>query len=67
GTGILIIGAAAILGNSCILNIFLYGSSVYACLSSNVISIIVCLVCSVCWAIFYNVLGTYILNKSDVY
>ena len=30
GTGILIIGAAAILGNSPLLNIFLYGSSVYA-------------------------------------
>ena len=33
GTGILIIGAGAILGNSSILNIFLYGSSVYVCLS----------------------------------
>lgn len=67
GTGILIIGAAAILGNSAILNIFLYGSSVYACLSSNFLSVLVCLLCSGVWAVIYNVLGTYILNKSDVY
>jgi hypothetical protein len=67
GTGILIIGAAAILGNSAILNIFLYGSSVFACLSSNFLSVIICLICSVAWAVLYNLLGTYILNKSDVY
>ena len=67
GTGILIIGAAAILGNSTILNIFLYGSSVYACLSSNFLSVIICLVCSLTWTFIYNLLGTYILNKSDVY
>ena len=35
GTGILIIGAAAIIGNNAALNIFLYGASVYACLSSS--------------------------------
>ena len=67
GTGILIIGAAAILGNSGALNIFLYGSSVYACLSSNFLSVIICLVVSVSWAVIYNMLGTHILNKSDVY
>ena len=67
GTGILIIGAAAILGNSSVLNIFLYGSSVYACLSSNILSVVICLVVSVCWAGIYNMVGTYILNKSDVY
>ncbi len=67
GTGILIIGAAAVLGNSAILNIFLYGSSVYACLSSNFLSVIICLLCSVAWSVIYNVLGTIILNKSDVY
>lgn len=67
GTGILIIAAAALLGNSSILNIFLYGSSVYACLSSNFLTIIICLVCSSFWAIAYNLLGTCILNKSDVY
>lgn len=67
GTGILIIGAAAVLGNSSILNIFLYGSSVYACLSSNVVTLLVCIVCSVAWAAIYTVLGTRILSKSDVY
>ncbi len=67
GTGILIIGAAAILGNTPILNIFLYGSSVYACLSSNIWAIVNCLAVSVSWAVIYNILGTWILNKSDVY
>ena len=67
GTGILIIGAAAVIGNNCALNIFLYGSSVYACLSSNIVTLLVCLVVSVAWAIIYNVLGTRILTKCDVY
>ncbi len=67
GTGILIIGAAAIMGNSFILNIFLYGSSVYACLSANILSVLICLIVSVAWSVIYNILGTYILNKSDVY
>ena len=67
GTGILIIGAAAILGNSSILNIFLYGSSVYACLSSNLLTVLVCLVCSVFWAVVYNAAGTRVLNTCDVY
>ena len=67
GTGILIIGAGAILGNSPILNIFLYGSSVNACLSSNIVTVIICLIVSICWAVIYNMLGTHILNKSDVY
>lgn len=67
GTGILIIGAGAILGNSSLLNIFLYGSSVYACLSSNIMTLVVCLVVSVAWTIIYNLLGTRILSKCDVY
>ena len=67
GTGILIIGAAAILGNTPLLNIFLYGSSVYACLSSNLMTLLVCSIMSVAWAITYNILGTIVLNKSDVY
>ena len=67
GTGILIIGVAAVVGNSAVLNLFLYGSSVYACLSSNFLSVIVCILCSTFWALIYNFLGTYILNKSDVY
>lgn len=67
GTGIVIIGAAAILGNNSALNIFLYGSSVFACLGSTPVTLIVCLVCSVVWAVVYNVMGTLILSKSDVY
>lgn len=67
GTGILIIGVAAIIGNNSVLNIFLYGSSVYACLSSNIVTVFVCLVVSVVWAIIYTLLGTRILSKSDVY
>ena len=71
GTGILIIGAAAIVENLSIptgfLNIFLYGSSVNACLASNIGTLITCIVVSVAWAVFYNFLGTKILTKSDVY
>lgn len=67
GTGIPVIGAAAVIGNTPALNIFLYGSSVYACLSSNFVSVIICLVNSVVWAVVYNVLGTLILNKRDCY
>lgn len=67
GTGILIIGVAAILGNTSVLNIFLYGSSVYACLSSNIVTLLVCLVVSAAWALIYTVLGTRILSKCDVY
>lgn len=67
GTGILIIGAAAIVGNSPILNIFLYGSSVFACLSSNGLTLLICLLTSVAWAMIYNILGTYILSRHDVY
>ncbi len=67
GTGILIIGVAAVIGNNFALNIFLYGSSVYACLNSNIITLLVCFICSVVWAVIYNVFGTYILSKCDVY
>ena len=67
GTGILIIGAAAILGNSTILNIFLYGSSVYACLSSTILTLLVCIANSLVWSTIYNIAGTHILNNSDVY
>lgn len=67
GTGLLIIGAAAIVGNSSVLNIFLYGSSVYACLSSNFLTLLVCLAVSAVWAIIYTLAGTLILSKSDVY
>ena len=67
GTGIIIIGAAALFGNAPALNIFLYGASVYACLSSDFAAVLVCLACSLAWAVIYNLLGTLVLNKSDVY
>lgn len=67
GTGILIIAAGAIIGNNSLLNVFLYGSSVYACLNANVLTLVVCLVCSVVWAVVYNILGSYILSRTDVY
>ena len=67
GTGIPVIGAAAILGNTPALNLFLYGSSVYACLSSNILTLLVCIIVSVLWAAVYNALGTLVLSRSDVY
>ncbi|MBQ8696526.1 MAG: hypothetical protein IJ519_02295 [Clostridia bacterium] len=71
GTGILIIGVAAVLENlslpASFLNIFLYGSSVNACLVSDIWTLLICVAISVFWAVFYNLLGTRILYKSDVY
>ena len=71
GTGILIIGAAAVVEALSVptgfLNIFLYGSSVNACLTSNIQTLIACTAVSVAWTFFYNFLGTKILTKSDVY
>lgn len=67
GTGIIIIGLAGIFGNSPILNTFLYGSSVYACLSSNALTLLVCLVNSLSWAIVYIVASTFLLYNRDVY
>ena len=71
GTGILIIGAAAIIEAlnlpTYVLNLFLYGSSVNACLSSNIGTLIVCILVSAMWTVIYNLVGTHILNKSDVY
>ena len=67
GTGILIIGVAAAVGDSALLNVFLYGSSVFACLSSTPMTLVVCAICSLAWAVIYNVAGTVVLNRSDVY
>ena len=71
GTGIFIIGVAAIVENlglpASFLNLFLYGSSVNACLVSNIGTLFICVTVSVLWAVIYNVLGTNILSKSDVY
>lgn len=67
GTGILVIAMGAVFGNSSVLNIFLYGSSVYACLSANILTLVVCLICSLAWSVIYNLLGTKVLNSCDVY
>ena len=71
GTGILIIGAAAVVESLSIpagfLNIFLYGSSVNACLVSNVPTLLICLAVSLAWTVIYNILGTHVLSTSDVY
>ena len=71
GTGILIIGAAAIVEKlslpTSFLNIFLYGSSVNACLASNFGTLVICILVSLAWTLIYNLAGTYILDHSDVY
>jgi len=71
GTGILIIGAASIVETlslpTAFLNLFLYGSSVNASLASTPLTLLVCLLVSVAWTLFYNFLGAKILSKSDVY
>lgn len=69
GTGIIIIGVGAVLpeGASFLLNAFLYGSSVNACLSSDFLTVLLCAMISVAWALIYNVVGTLILSKCDVY
>lgn len=67
GTGVLIIGIGSIVGNTPLLNVFLYGASVYACLTSTAINVIICLLTSIAWAVIYNLAGTLVLNASDVY
>ncbi|MBR2353674.1 MAG: hypothetical protein IKA76_04135 [Clostridia bacterium] len=71
GTGILIIGVAAVVENLALptgfLNVFLYGASVNANLSSGIGALGICVLVSVAWAVIYNLLGTKILSKSDVY
>lgn len=67
GTGIPIIGAAAILGNNTILNIFLYGSSAFACLTANLTTLLTCIVVSLAWTVIYNLFGTILLKNCDVY
>ena len=67
GTGILVIAVGSVVGNSVLLNVFLYGSSVYACLSGGILNFVICIIVSVAWAVIYNIIGSFILNKSDVY
>ena len=67
GTGILVIGVGSIVGNTPVLNVFLYGSSVFACLTSNLWTIVNCLAVSLAWTVIYILVGSHILNRSDVY
>ncbi|MBQ8719833.1 MAG: hypothetical protein IJY65_02245 [Clostridia bacterium] len=71
GTGILIIGIAAIVESLAIpsyfLNLFLYGSSVNACLSAGPSALVICALVSLFWALIYNLAGTLILSRCDVY
>ena len=67
GTGIPVIGAAALLGSGSALNLFLYGSSVNTCLSSDLMTLGTCAVISIVWAVIYNALGSVVLAASDVY
>lgn len=71
GTGILVLGIGALISNINIpgevLTLFLYGSSSYACLSSTILTLLICALCSFGWFMIYNVLGTVVLSKSDVY
>ena len=71
GTGILIIGVAAVVEALSLptgfLNIFLYGASVNACLVSGFGAFITCIAVSLAWTVFYILLGTWLLNRSDVY
>ena len=71
GTGILIIGVAAVVEALSLptgfLNIFLYGASVNACLASGFGALIICVIVSLAWTIIYNLGGILILKKSDVY
>ncbi len=69
GTGLPVLAAGMLLGNTfgSVLNVFLYGSSVYACLSANVLTLGICGAISVGWAVVYNLLGSAVLARSDVY
>lgn len=71
GTGILIIGAAAIVESLSLplgfLNVFLYGASVNSCLSCDIGSFVISIAVSLAWAYIYNYLGTRLLSTSDVY
>ena len=71
GTGILIIGAAAVIESLALptemLNLFLYGASVNANLAAGFGDLLICIAVSVAWALIYNTAGTLVLNRCDVY
>lgn len=71
GTGILIIGVAAIVEAvglpTWFLNMFLYGASVNASLASTVGTLLSCLLVSLGWTLVYTFIGTRALETTDVY
>jgi hypothetical protein len=71
GTGILIIGAAAVIEGLALptemLNLFLYGASVNANLAAGFGDLLICIAVSVAWALIYNTAGALVLNRCDVY
>ena len=67
GTGILIMGAAMILGeDSPILDMFLYGRACSACMTATPTTVVSCLAVSAIWAAVYTVVTTFILNRRDL-
>ena len=71
GTGILIIGVASALETLglplWLLNVFLYGASVNASLASGIGSFLTCVLVSLAWSLIYLLVGTRVLETSDVY
>lgn len=67
GTGIFVIAIGSVIGNVPVLNVFLYGASVYACLTANFVNVIVCLAVSAAWCVIYNFAAALLLSKCDVY
>ncbi len=67
GAGIPVIGAAALVPDTGFLNLFLYGAAVNACLTSNLRTLLVCLCISAAWAVLYNIIGSVVLSRRDVY
>lgn len=67
GTGIIIILLASLFGNSPALNIFLYGASVNASLSSTYVNLLICIAVSISWSLIYGFAGSLLLSKKDVY
>lgn len=67
GTGILIMGAAMVLGeDSPLLNMSLYGRACSACMTASPSTVVSCLAISVIWAAVYTLMTTFILNRRDL-
>ena len=66
GTGIPVIAASALVPDA-LLNRFLYGASVSACLSAGPETLVTCVVVSMAWTAIYNLLASLVLFTTDVY